>query len=238
MVEAKRNATVIEAFPPVELADEYGLLAVGGDLEVPSLLLAYRSGIFPWPIEGMKEIPWFSPPERFLLFFSELRLSRTLKKSLKTLPYTLTVNRAFDRVIAACSKAKRKDQRGSWITSEMRKAYSDLHRAGYAQSVECWNGEELVGGLYGVGIGGMFAGESMFYVQPYASQFALAGLIELLESRGSTWLDCQQETPFFARFGARSVERDEFLTLLRSQIAAIPGPFPVGDLPRPKGGTG
>lgn len=225
---------MIEAFPPVELADEYGLLAVGGDLEVPSLLLAYRSGIFPWPIEGIREIPWFSPPERFLLFFSDLRISRSLRKAIKGCRYTLSADLAFERVIRACAKVRRKDQRGSWITDRMVRAYCDLHRAGYAHSIECWDGAELVGGLYGVGIGGMFAGESMFYLRPYASQFALIGLIGVLQRRGSPWIDCQQETPFFAGFGARAVPREEFLALLRTRLEENPPPFPTGELPPPQ----
>lgn len=224
----------IVRFPPVELADENGLLAMGGDLSVQSLLLAYRSGIFPWPIDGIREIPWFAPPERFVLFLDELKLSRSLKKVLRRTPFEVSVNTAFAEVIRASATSKnRPGQRGTWITSEMRKAYVAFHDAGFAHSVECRKDGELVGGLYGVGIGGMFAGESMFYRQPYASQVALVALVELLRSRGSAWIDCQQETPFFHALGARSIPRDGYMMLLRAELARELPPFPRGPLPAP-----
>jgi len=206
----------IEAFPNVELADEYGLLAIGGDLEVESLLLAYQSGIFPWPMSEIDEIPWFSPPERALIFFSELKISKSLAKRRKKCGFNFKIDADFEKVIGECRASKtRKEVGQSWITDEMESAYLALHRAGHAHCVACYNKEEqLVGGIYGVSINGMFAGESMFYHEPDASKLSLWYLIEHLQSKGATWLDCQQLTPLVEKFGAKEIPRSQFLKLL------------------------
>lgn len=219
----------IERFPPVEYADEHGLLALGGDLEVESLLLAYSSGIFPWPLGGgaLREIPWFAPPMRGVLFLKDYSPPRSLRKAERRGGFELRVNTAFRDVITNCAVANnRPGQRGSWITRHMVSAYTELHQAGYAHSIECFVGEELVGGLYGVGIGGMFAGESMFYRQPNASKLALNYLVEILRARGSEWIDCQQLTPFFSSLGAVEIERNRFMGLLREAVSRDLPPFP------------
>lgn len=211
---------VIEAFPPVELADEYGLLAIGGDLDVESLLLAYSNSIFPWPIQDFDEIPWFSPPLRAVIFFSELKIPKSLKKRRRNCGFRFTIDQDFPAVIDACRASNTRKRSGeTWITAAMQTAYINLHRAGFAHSLECYNQHaELVGGIYGVGINGMFAGESMFYRESDASKLALWQLIEHLQQRGATWLDCQQLTPLVEQFGAREIPRQDFLELLDEAI--------------------
>lgn len=217
----------IEGFPPVEFADEHGLLAVGGDLEVESLLLAYSSGIFPWPMGGFREIPWFAPPTRGVLFLKDYSPPRNLRKIGRRSGCELRVNSAFREVITNCATASnRPGQRGSWITRQMVEAYTVFHKAGFAHSIECYSDSRLVGGLYGVGIGGMFAGESMFYTEPNASKLALDHLVELLRSRGSEWIDCQQLTPFFSGIGAVEIERGRFMGLLKEALGRDLPPFP------------
>lgn len=213
---------VVVAFPPVSDADDYGLLAVGGDLEVESLLLAYRNGIFPWPSDEQYEqdfIPWYAPPKRALLFLEEFRLSRSLEKALKRNEFTFSVNTNCPRVIAECAQASnRRGSSGTWITEAMVQAYTDLHYAGYCHSVECYRDKELVGGLYGVSIGGMFAGESMFYKETNASKLALCWLVSFLKQQKVHWIDCQQLTPLFETLGAREISRDEFMSLLEKEV--------------------
>lgn len=217
----------IEGFPPVEYADEHGLLAVGGDLEVESLLLAYSSGIFPWPMSGLREIPWFAPPTRGVLFLDAYTPPRSLRKIERRGGFELQVNTAFREVITRCATAKnRPGQRGSWITRQMVEAYTRFHEAGFAHSIECYANSQLVGGLYGVGIGSMFAGESMFYTEPNASKLALGHLVEILRSRGSEWIDCQQLTPFFSSIGAVEIERERFMGLLGVALERTLPPFP------------
>lgn len=210
----------IEAFPPVELADENGLLAVGGDLEVESLLLAYQNGIFPWPFIDSDVIPWFSPPKRGIIFVDSYEVPSSLKKILKSHSYRIEIDTATDRVIEECAKApNRKGGRSTWITKDMMKAYKALSKAGYCHSVECFDGDELVGGLYGVSIKGMFAGESMFYKVPNASKLCLYHLLEHVKTRGGEWIDCQQLTPTVAQFGAVEVEREIFLEMLKKVLS-------------------
>ena len=217
----------IDRFPPVEFADESGLLAVGGDLEVSSLLLAYSSGIFPWPMGGIREIPWFAPPTRAVLFLRDFRVPRSLRRAQRRGEVIYRVNSCFAEVIAACAAAKnRPGQRGTWITRQMVDAYTRLHNSGYAHSIECFSGERLVGGLYGVGIAGMFAGESMFYREPNASKLALCHLMELLEARRVGWIDCQQLTPLFESMGAVEIPRERFMDLLGEALADVLPPFP------------
>lgn len=212
---------VIKRFPPVSRADSHGLLAFGGDLEVESLLLAYRSGIFPWPLEG-ETLAWFSPPTRALLFLEEFHIPRSLRKKVKGTNWRVEVDSDFASVITQCAASShRGTQRGTWITPEMVDSYIELHMAGYAHSVECYAGRRLIGGLYGVSVGRMFAGESMFYLEPDASKMALVGLVSLLQAQGVTWIDCQVMTPHFELFGAREITRSDYLTLL---AGAISGP--------------
>ncbi|HEX8833552.1 MAG TPA: leucyl/phenylalanyl-tRNA--protein transferase [Abditibacteriaceae bacterium] len=210
-------------FPPVEMADEDGLLAVGGDLCLETLRTAYRSGIFPWPVEGLPLL-WFSPPRRAVLFFDELYLGRRLRRALKNSGYEARVDANFSAVLDGCAAA-RKDDEGTWITPEMREAYLRLNAAPpnvgiRAHSVETYLNGELVGGLYGVAIGGYFCGESMFHRATNASRFALLHLIEKLQSGGSCWIDIQMMTPHFEELGAREIERSEFLCLMREAQGA------------------
>ncbi len=209
--------TVI-SFPPIDSADEDGLLAVGGDLAVASLLKAYRSGIFPWPVDE-HALLWFAPPIRAVLMFDELHVSRRLGRSLRAHPFEHSVNSAFSEVISRCAEVKnRGDQNGTWITPDVINAYCDMHRQGYGHSVESWRNGELVGGIYGVKIGRYFAAESSFYREPDASKAAMCHLISWLSEQGLTWLDCQVITPFSSSFGAREVSRAEFMGMLRSAL--------------------
>ena len=215
---------VIEIFPPLNTADESGLLAIGGDLEIESLLLAYRSGIFPWPITEEGVLAWFSPWQRALLFFDEFHLSRSMQKKWRqaclSSDYTFKINSAFEKVIKHCADySNRKSQDGTWITDEIIQAYIQFHYAGYAHSIECYYCGELVGGLYGVAIAGTFAGESMFYRKRDASKLALCYLVEYLKAKGVQWIDCQQLTPLLSSFGARELSRDRYLELLEESMA-------------------
>ncbi len=203
------------SFPPPELADENGLLAVGGGLSPQRLVSAYRSGVFPWPL-GDSHTPmlWFSPDPRFLLFPKELHVSRSMRAFLRRACFELRVDTAFAAVIRGCASAHRPSQEDTWISAEMIAAYVELHRLGYAHSFESWDGVRLAGGVYGVALGKAFFAESMFYDEPNASKAALIGLVTTLGDRGYRFIDCQQETPHLVRFGARPVDRAEFLALL------------------------
>ena len=198
------------AFPPVDTAlhDPNGLLAAGGDLSAERLLAAYRQGIFPWYGTG-QPILWWSPDPRMVLFVDEFVVPRSLRKVVAQRRFDIRVDSAFRRVIEACAEP-RTDDGGTWITPAMVDAYSELHRLGYAHSVEAWQGDALVGGLYGVAIGRMFFGESMFTRAPNASKVALVHLIDLLNRRAMPMIDCQQQTEHLARFGARPIPRREF----------------------------
>jgi len=190
-----------------------GVVAVGGRPEPALLEEAYARGIFPWPVEGYPLL-WFSPPERALLFFDELHVPRSLARERRRTRLTFTLDRAFERVIRACASVPRAHEAGTWITPWMIRGYCEFHRRGRAHSVEAWEGDELVGGVYGVDAGGAFAGESMFRLRPNASKLALLFLIEHLRARGLGWLDVQVMTPHMESLGARLVTRDEFLELL------------------------
>lgn len=189
-------------------------MAAGGDLHPDSLRLAYGQGIFPWPMTGMPLL-WFCPPERALLDFERLHVPRSLQRMRRKSRLTFTIDRAFDQVIDGCRRARRPGQSGTWITSAMRKAYGVFHREGQAHSVEAWDQDgTLVGGMYGVEAGGAFAGESMFYTQPYASKLALLHLVDHLQARGLDWMDIQMMTPHMEAMGAIEVGRDDFLRRL------------------------
>jgi len=193
------------------------IIGFGGELTVENLQEAYRKGIFPWHIEGMP-LPWFCPARRAILEFSDLHIPRSLKKEKRKPGHHYTIDQAFDRVIRSCAKTVRNFERGTWITPDFVRAYSELHDLGDAHSIEVWNDEdELVGGLYGVDAGGVFCGESMFFEKPNASKLALLFLIEHLKSRGSSWLDIQVMTPHMEVFGAKEIDRLDFLDKLKSE---------------------
>jgi leucyl/phenylalanyl-tRNA---protein transferase len=197
-------------FPPPELADETGLLAVGGDLRPERLVLAYSQGIFPW-FERGQPILWHSPDPRMVLRIPDLRVSRSLAKTVRRAPFRLTLDRAFAEVIAACASTKRAGQRGTWITRSMKDAYMALHAEGLAHSVEAWEGDRLVGGAYGVSLGAAFFGESMFTRVADASKVAFVALVQQLARWELTLVDCQVYTDHLARFGAEEWPRARFL---------------------------
>jgi leucyl/phenylalanyl-tRNA--protein transferase len=214
------------AFPPPEAAEPGGLLAVGGDLEPERLLLAYAQGIFPWYDEDLP-ILWHSPDPRMVLLPRELHVSRSLERTLRRRRFSLTLDRAFERVIAACAETPRRSGTGTWITAEMRAAYVRLHEQGFAHSAVAWCDGELAGGVYGVALGGCFFGESMFARRSDASKAALATLVRQLERWGFELVDCQLPSPHLARLGAREWPRPRFLRHLRGALARAtrPGPW-------------
>jgi leucyl/phenylalanyl-tRNA--protein transferase len=204
----------VAEFPDPRSANRDGIVAVGGDLHPRSLLLAYRQGIFPWPVEGFPLL-WFCPAERGVLEFRELHLPRSLARARRQTLLRFSVDTAFAEVIRACAATPRPGQDGTWITPQIIAAYIRLHRMGITHSIEAWRGERLVGGIYGVEVDGAFAAESMFYHEPDASKLALLHLIDHLRARGLDWLDIQVLTPHLARLGAKAIPRDEFLEKLR-----------------------
>ncbi len=206
-------------FPPVEwaLEEPNGLLAVGGDLSSQRLLNAYAQGIFPWYSEG-QPILWWSPNPRLVLLPNELHIPKSLRKTIKKTPYRITLDTAFAQVIEHCSTTPRDGQDGTWITDEMKQAYIQLHKQGYAHSVEAWQGEQLVGGLYGVALGKAFFGESMFALRPDASKIAFVYLVRQLQQWGYQLIDCQVYTAHLARFGALEVPRANFVQHLRAAL--------------------
>ena len=215
-------------WPSPDPADDLGLVALDFDLTPARLVSAYRHGIFPWPDGGPhRPIPWVCPPRRAILEFAELHVPKNLRRAQRALSHLrFTHNRAFEAVIRACAAAPRPGQTGTWISRPMIAAYLAMHRAGHAHSVEAWDDDRLVGGLYGVTAGGVFAGESMFHTISDVSKLCVLHLIEHLRGRGATWLDIQQLTPHFARLGAREISRDEFLVRLAVERAAARQLFP------------
>jgi leucyl/phenylalanyl-tRNA---protein transferase len=214
------------SFPPPHLADASGLLAVGGDLRPERLLLAYSQGIFPWYQAG-QPILWHSPDPRMVLRADELRVPRSLAKTMRKAPFRLTMDTAFRRVIEACATTRRPGPGGTWITPAMKDAYTALHRKGIAHSVEAWKSETLAGGLYGVSVGAAFFGESMFTRVPDASKVAFVAAVRQLLRWGITLIDCQVYTEHLARFGAEEWPRRQFLTALKKALArpTRPGPW-------------
>lgn len=209
-------------FPSPHLASEEGILAVGGDLSPARLLLAYRQGIFPWYNPG-EPILWWSPDPRFVLYPSELRIAKSMRPYFNQQKFKVTYDQAFPEVMQACQvRAAEKERRqrsiGSWITSDMVKAYTQLYHMGYAHSVEVWEEEQLVGGLYGLALGKVFFGESMFTRVSNASKFGFISLVQKLESENFALIDCQQETRHLASLGARSISRRSFLEELDKHI--------------------
>lgn len=203
-------------FPPAHLAEPDGLLAVGGDLSPDRLLLAYRQGIFPW-YEGAF-ILWWSPDPRFVLFPDELKISDSMKSELKKDTFDFTINHSFKNVIHACKEISRPGQKGTWITDEVELAYVRMHELGFALSAETWKDGELVGGVYGIKLGRVFFGESMFSKKSNASKFAFIKLVAHLQETGVTMIDCQVYTEHLESLGARMIPRKDFLDLLSEMI--------------------
>jgi len=205
------------------LAGKIDEVVATSDTVWPELLIdAYEHGVFPWPSSEEDLIPWCSPKKRAVLFFSELRLPRSLARARRSSLYHFTRDHAFAEVISACAAQPRPGQNGTWITSDMIRAYVELHRLGRAHSVEAWEGDQLVGGIYGVDSGGAFSAESMFYSKPNASKLALLHLVDLLKEKGSEWLDIQQLTPHLEKLGAREIKRSDFLRLLsQAQTSSV-----------------
>ncbi len=205
-----------ETVPSPGEVGPHGLVAVGGDLRSATLIDAYGKGIFPWYQEA--PILWFSPDPRMVLLPEKLRVSRSLRRVLNKNQFEVRFDTAFDRVITACAAVERPGQSGTWINSDMVRAYNDLHREGYAHSCEVWRDGRLAGGLYGVSLGGAFFGESMFTLEPDASKVAFVRLIERLREWAFTLVDCQIFTDHLARFGARELPRGEFLQTLAGAL--------------------
>ncbi|WDF64081.1 leucyl/phenylalanyl-tRNA--protein transferase [Flavobacterium sp. KACC 22763] len=205
-------------FPPVEEADEEGILAIGGDLSPERLLLAYKSGIFPWFNEG-EPILWWAPDPRMVLFFDELVISKSMRKILNKKVFKVTYNKNFREVISNCQQIKREGQEGTWISDEMIEAYCKLNEEGVAKSVEVWQDDVLVGGLYGIdlGKGNIFCGESMFSKVSNASKTAFIALALYLKKENYKLLDCQVYNPHLESLGCREIDREEFMSILKSK---------------------
>lgn len=199
-------------FPPVHLSEPDGLLAIGGDLSIQRLLNAYRNGIFPW-YEG-EHILWWCPDPRFVLFPDELKVSKSMRSLLKKNQFEFTVNKAFPEVINSCKLISRKEQKGTWITNEVRESFTMLHQLGYAHSAEVWDEEGLAGGLYGIRMGKLFFGESMFSKRSNASKYAFIRYVEQLKTEGVQMIDCQVYTEHLETLGARMIPRTEFIAAI------------------------
>lgn len=200
-------------FPPVDTADENGLLAIGGDLSTERLLLAYRSGIFPWFNEN-EPICWWSPNPRFVLYPNELKVSSSMKTVLQNGKYRFTINRAFEHVIQNCKTVSRQGQDGTWISPAMQNAYITLHKLGYAHSAETWLNGKLAGGLYGIRLGNLFFGESMFSLHSNASKFAFIKYVQQLQKEHVQLIDCQLHTNHLESLGAKMIDRKLFAEIL------------------------
>lgn len=201
-------------FPDPLLGEPDGLLAVGGDLSIDRLLLAYSNGIFPWySFRDEPQILWWCPLQRFVIFPSEIHISHSMQALLKKNRYRVTVNECFEGVISQCSQLRIKQQ-GAWLGSDMTEAYMQLHEQGFAASIEVWGGDRLVGGLYGVTIGSAFFGESMFSLEPNTSKLALIYLARFLEKNGGKLIDCQFETPHLLSMGGRFIDYQKYMEII------------------------
>jgi leucyl/phenylalanyl-tRNA--protein transferase len=222
------------ALPDPTTADEHGVVGIGADLEPETLVDAYSRGIFPWPHEDMP-LPWFSPDPRGVLFLDRVRIPRSLRQRLRRCGWTTTVDAAFARVMHACAEQPRGE--GTWITDVMQRGYGRLHALGWAHSLEVWEGHDLVGGLYGVQVGGVFTGESMFHRSADASKIALVDLVARFEEAGGAFIDVQIVTPHLAFLGAEEVPRARYLSWLaeqRDRAIGLPDDRrPVSRLARP-----
>ena len=201
-------------FPPIENANSEGLLAVGGDLSPERLKLAYKSGIFPWFNEDTL-ILWWSPNPRMVLYPDKLRISKSMRRVMSSSKFSLTKNSHFKKVLDKCAKVKRKGQHGTWITEAMKSAYYKLHQQGFAKSYEVWYEEQLVGGLYGIDLGHVFCGESMFSEKSNASKFAFIHLVERLKEKKYKLIDCQLYTKHLESLGAEEISRKKFIKILK-----------------------
>jgi leucyl/phenylalanyl-tRNA---protein transferase len=204
------------SFPPVSLSEPDGLIAIGGDLSPERLLLAYRKGIFPW-YEG-DHILWWSPDPRFVLFPEELRINKNTRALLNKKSFAFTTNKDFPAVIHHCKKIKRPGQEGTWITDEVEKAYCKMHELGYAHSAEAWLDGKLAGGLYGIRLGNVYFGESMFSEVSNASRFAFASYVQQLKEEGVKIIDCQIYTEYLEGFGAKMIPREEFISYIKDCV--------------------
>lgn len=202
-------------FPPAEETSPEGIIAVGGDLSPERLLLAYRNGIFPWYNED-EPILWWCPKERMVLFFEDLRITKSMRNIINRKEFKVTFNTAFEEVILNCQQSVRKEQDGTWITNDIVKAYVKLHELGYAKSIEVWKNDELVGGLYGIDLGDVFCGESMFSKVSNASKVAFIHLAKQLEMANYKILDCQVHNNHLESLGCVEIDRDDFLAILKS----------------------
>ncbi|MEO8254374.1 MAG: leucyl/phenylalanyl-tRNA--protein transferase [Flavobacterium sp.] len=202
-------------FPPVHLAHASGIIGIGGDLSAERLYLAYKSGIFPWFEDG-EPITWWSPNPRMVLFLDELIVSKSMRNILNRNIFKVTFNQNFRAVISNCQQAKREGQNGTWITNDMIEAYCKLHDLGIAKSIEVWQNDELVGGLYGVDLEDVFCGESMFSLVSNASKVAFIALVEKLKKENYRLLDCQVYNSHLESLGCREIEREEFISILKS----------------------
>ncbi len=207
-------------FPAVETAHSSGIVAFGGDLSTERLILAYKSGIFPWFEDG-EEITWFAPEERMVLFLNQLNISKSTRNIINRNIFTVTFNTAFKDVITNCQQAKRNGQLGTWITDDMLEAYLKLHEMGYAKSVEVWQDNELVGGLYGIDLGHIFCGESMFSKVSNASKIAFIHLTDKLKSENYQLIDCQVYNDYLAQLGCEEIPRDLFMKILNKELKVV-----------------
>ncbi len=202
-------------FPPVDEASYEGILAVGGDLSTERLLLAYRNGIFPW-FQDEEPILWWSPPDRMVVVPQMYKVSKSIRNLLNQKKFEITFNQCFEDVIRSCQQIDRKDQEGTWITEDIIASYTKLHEMGFAQSVEVWQTGELVGGLYGVDLGHVFCGESMFSKVPNASKIAFVTLVQYLKEQHYKLLDCQLHNDHLEKLGAFEISRETFIRVLKS----------------------
>ncbi len=213
-------------FPPVSDADEYGIVAIGGDLSINRLLLAYQSGIFPWFSEA-EPILWWAPDPRFVLYPKQLKVSKSMKQILRRGQFRVTIDTQFRKVIQNCQTTPRSGQSGTWITKDMQEAYMALHESGFAHSVEVWEADRLVGGLYGVSLGSCFFGESMFSHVSNASKTGFISLVKKLEELNFSLIDCQVHTRHLESLGAELLPRNQFMLELKEALrqSTHPGPW-------------
>jgi leucyl/phenylalanyl-tRNA--protein transferase len=209
----KLFASELKTFPDPRLTMDEGIVDLSDDLRVERLLEAYSFGIFPWPHQDLPTL-WYCPEKRGVLDFADLHMPHSFQKWLKKTSFRHTFNTCFETVIESCARLKRQNQTGTWITGKLLRAYKEFHKKGYAHSLEVWDGGDLVGGLYGVYVGGVFCGESMFHRRPNASKFALAQLVEFLSRQGLSWIDIQMVTPLLQQFGGKYIDREDFLARL------------------------
>lgn len=203
-------------FPPLDTATPEGLLAVGGQLDVETLLTAYQQGIFPWPISNHSPLTWFSPDPRGIIEINDFHIPKSLQKFLKNSPFTIKTNTCFENVIRNCAVVSRKHEKGTWISEEIIEGYTNLFHAGHAYSIEVYLKDKLVGGLYGTCIGEIVSGESMFHTENNASKVALCYLVDRLQEKKIQLLDTQMVTPIVSNFGGKEVSREYFISLLKS----------------------